>query len=51
MAVKELREALLASIRGDGGVPDIPDNGRPPAYMARRIAWHTLDHAWEMQDR
>ncbi|MGH9282469.1 MAG: hypothetical protein ACRD0S_05980 [Acidimicrobiales bacterium] len=20
-------------------------------YAARRIAWHALDHAWEMQDR
>jgi hypothetical protein len=20
-------------------------------YAARRIAWHTLDHAWEMEDR
>jgi len=20
-------------------------------YAARRIAWHVLDHAWEMQDR
>jgi hypothetical protein len=23
----------------------------PPAYAARRIAWHALDHAWEIQDR
>jgi hypothetical protein len=23
----------------------------PPRYAARRIAWHALDHAWEMQDR
>lgn len=23
----------------------------PPRYAARRIAWHVLDHAWEMQDR
>jgi hypothetical protein len=20
-------------------------------YAARRIAWHVLEHAWEMQDR
>ncbi|MDT5024485.1 MAG: hypothetical protein QOE61_911 [Micromonosporaceae bacterium] len=20
-------------------------------YVARRIAWHVLDHQWEMQDR
>lgn len=23
----------------------------PASYGARRIAWHVLDHAWEMQDR
>ena len=23
----------------------------PPAYGARRIAWHALDHAWEIEDR
>ena len=23
----------------------------PPRYAARRIAWHVLDHAWEIQDR
>jgi hypothetical protein len=23
----------------------------PAAYAARRIAWHALDHAWEIEDR
>jgi hypothetical protein len=23
----------------------------PPAYAARRIAWHVLDHAWEIEDK
>jgi hypothetical protein len=23
----------------------------PPAYAARRIAWHAIDHAWEIEDR
>jgi hypothetical protein len=27
------------------------DNKWPAPYMARRIAWHALDHAWEMEDR
>ena len=27
------------------------ENGWTTAYAARRIAWHVLDHAWEMQDR
>lgn len=25
--------------------------GWPPRYAARRIAWHALDHAWEIEDR
>jgi hypothetical protein len=27
------------------------DYKRPAVYMARRMAWHVLDHAWEMEDR
>jgi hypothetical protein len=23
----------------------------PLRYAARRIAWHALDHAWEIEDR
>jgi hypothetical protein len=26
-------------------------NGWLPRYAARRIAWHVLDHAWEIEDR
>jgi hypothetical protein len=26
-------------------------NGWPPRYAAHRIAWHALDHAWEIEDR
>jgi hypothetical protein len=26
-------------------------NGWPPRYAARRIAWHVLDHAWEIEDK
>lgn len=50
-AVEALRKAMLAVLRepSDGG----PLDGRkwPPRYAARRIAWHALDHAWDMQDR
>ncbi len=50
-AIEELREAILAVIGSptDAG-PAVP-NGWSTAYAARRIAWHALDHAWEMQDR
>jgi hypothetical protein len=50
-AVKALRDEMLAVLR-------LPSDGSPLAgrrwtarYAAHRIAWHALDHAWEMQDR
>ena len=46
----ELRAALIDAIEGATGRP--PDEWKwPPAYFARRTAWHALDHAWEMEDR
>ncbi len=33
----------------DGG-PQVP-GGWPVRYAARRIAWHVVDHLWEMEDR
>jgi hypothetical protein len=49
-AVAALREAMLEVLRR-------PSNGSPivkrwtTRYAARRIAWHALDHAWEIEDR
>ncbi|MDP9373029.1 MAG: hypothetical protein M3Q65_11395 [Chloroflexota bacterium] len=45
-------EALEAGLRGE-----IPERGPrggtlwTPRYFVRRVAWHTLDHAWEIEDR
>jgi hypothetical protein len=50
-AVKALRDELAEALdRASDGSPLVP-NGWPPRYAIRRIAWHVLDHAWEMQDR
>ena len=27
------------------------DDGWPARYAAHRIAWHALDHLWEIEDR
>jgi len=50
-AIKAMRDDML-------GVLAEPSDGEPLAerrwlhrYAARRIAWHALDHAWEMEDR
>ena len=39
---------ILAS-PSDGTPPGA--KGWPPRYAARRIAWHVLDHAWEIEDK
>jgi hypothetical protein len=50
-AIAALREAIVAVLRQPSdGTPPVP-KGWPPRYAARRVAWHVLDHAWEMQDR
>ncbi len=47
LRLKELdRDAVREAVRHPQ-----KDNKWPATYMARRIAWHALDHAWEMEDR
>jgi len=47
-AIEALRADVLTAFVGN---PDIPDNGWPLRYAARRFTWHVLDHLWEMEDR
>jgi hypothetical protein len=46
-----LRDALLEVLSrpSDGGL--LAEKGWTARYAARRIAWHALDHAWELQDK
>jgi hypothetical protein len=47
--IESLRSSILEGLRNP---PDpIPEKGWPPRYAARRIAWHALDHAWEIEDK
>lgn len=47
-----VREAIVQAILDDAAVTS---SGRsapwPTPYAARRIAWHVLDHAWEIEDK
>jgi len=43
------RSREVLSRRSDGSTP--VERGWPPRYLARRTAWHALDHAWEIDDR
>ena len=50
-ALKALRDAILEALgaRTDGS--PIDDRKWTTRYAAQRIAWHALDHAWEIEDR
>ena len=48
----EVGGAAITAVLGlasDGAAP-LP-GGWPVRYAARRIAWHVLDHAWEIEDK
>lgn len=49
-AVRELRDAIAATFRAGEPLHDVR-NPWPLAYAARRITWHVLDHAWEIENR
>ena len=49
---RAILEALGAAARGE--VPPRGPRGGArwaPRYFVRRVAWHVLDHAWELEDR
>jgi hypothetical protein len=50
-AVQATRKAILDAIRASSGGPQTGEKRWPPRYVARRMAWHLLDHAWEIEDR
>jgi hypothetical protein len=50
-AIRAFRGAIVEALeRPSQGGPPI-EKGWPQRYAARRIAWHALDHAWEIEDR
>jgi hypothetical protein len=54
--VQRTREAIRAAL-GAGVRGEIPLQGPrggalwTPRYFVRRVAWHTVDHLWEIEDR
>jgi hypothetical protein len=49
--VDAVRSAMLEVIRRPSDGAPLAGRRWPVRYAARRIAWHALDHAWEMEDR
>jgi hypothetical protein len=47
-----IRAALVAGVRGEIPLQG-PRGGAlwTPRYFVRRVAWHTVDHLWEIEDR
>ena len=50
------RQAILnaVAVAAGGGMPERGPRGGvrwTPRYFVRRVAWHALDHAWEIEDR
>jgi hypothetical protein len=50
-AVEALRAEILAILRKPSDGSPLAGRRWPARYAARRIAWHALDHAWEIEDR
>ena len=50
-AVQALRSDIRAALSRPWSGEQLGAKGWPPRYAARRIAWHVLDHAWEIQDK
>jgi len=49
--IAEFRAAIADVIGKASNGKALVERGWPQRYAARRIAWHALDHAWEIQDR
>jgi hypothetical protein len=50
-AVEAARREVLAVVREPSDGSPLAGRMWPVRYAVRRIAWHALDHAWEMEDR
>ena len=50
-AVAAMRADVLSVLRQPSDGSPVAGRKWPPRYAARRIAWHALDHAWEIEDR
>jgi hypothetical protein len=49
--VEGIRAAVLEALREPTDGSPLADRRWTARYAAHRIAWHALDHAWEIEDR
>ena len=50
-AIEAMRADMLEILRRPSDGLPLAERTWAARYAARRIAWHALDHAWEMEDR
>jgi hypothetical protein len=50
-AIVEMRASMLDVLRAAREGEPLAGRRWPARYAAHRIAWHALDHAWEIEDR
>ena len=50
-SVAAMRTAIAAVLSRPSDGSPVEPQGWPPRYGVRRIAWHVLDHAWEIGDK
>ena len=48
---RRVRAAIAAVLREPSDGSPIAGRRWTARYAARRVAWHVLDHAWEIEDR
>ena len=51
VAVAAMRASMLEILGQPSDGSPLAGRKWPPRYAGRRIAWHALDHAWEIEDR
>jgi hypothetical protein len=50
-ALQAMREEIVAVLAAPSSGEPIPGGGWNASYAVRRIAWHVVDHLWEIEDR
>ncbi len=50
-AVQAMRDQMLEVLRSARAGTPLAGRRWPARYAAHRIAWHALDHTWEIEDR
>jgi hypothetical protein len=50
-AIQAMRDGMLEVLRAARDGDPLAGRRWPARYAAHRIAWHALDHAWEIEDR